>query len=339
MAYFENGDRVAINSGGEAVVTDRLGEGGQGVVYKVKYGNAFYALKWYLPGKIQEPKRFYDNLENNAKRGAPTGAFLWPKFLTTQQNGSFGYLMDLRPNGYKDFGDFLLARTHFSGFDAVTNAALNIVNGFRELHRAGLSYQDLNDGNFFINPATGDVLICDNDNVAPYGENLGIAGKARFMAPEVVTHKKMPDIHTDRFSLAAVLFMMLFLSHPLEGQQTMVPCMTEELEYKFYGTGPVFIYDDNDGRNRPVPGVNANVIKIWPVYPEFIREAFKTAFSYKMLVDDPEHRITESEWQKLFVRLRDQTVECACGKRPSPIFTLSFQIVQSVDKSCRPHSC
>ena len=30
----------------------------------------------------------------------------------------------------------------------------------------GYSYQDLNDGNFFINPQSGDVLICDNDNVA-----------------------------------------------------------------------------------------------------------------------------------------------------------------------------
>ena len=29
-----------------------------------------------------------------------------------------------------------------------------------------MSYQDLNDGNFFIDPQTGKVLICDNDNVA-----------------------------------------------------------------------------------------------------------------------------------------------------------------------------
>lgn len=33
-------------------------------------------------------------------------------------------------------------------------------------------------------------MICDNDNVAPYGENLGIAGKCRYMAPEVVIGKR-----------------------------------------------------------------------------------------------------------------------------------------------------
>ena len=58
------------------------------------------------------------------------------------------------------------------------------------------------------------MLICDNDNVAPYGDNLGIAGKCRYMAPEVVLGKKRPDLHTDRFSLAVVLYLLLFLNHP-----------------------------------------------------------------------------------------------------------------------------
>ena len=36
-----------------------------------------------------------------------------------------------------------------------------------------------------IHPETGDVLICDNDNVAPEGVTSGILGKARYMAPEL----------------------------------------------------------------------------------------------------------------------------------------------------------
>ena len=69
--------------------------------------------------------------------------------------------------------------------------SLDICCAFRALHLKGLSYQDLNDGNFFINGETGRVLICDNDNVAPDGDNTtGIRGKARYMAPEVVSGKK-----------------------------------------------------------------------------------------------------------------------------------------------------
>ena len=59
------------------------------------------------------------------------------------------------------------------------------------------------------------------------------------MAPEVVMGKKRPDIHTDRFSLAVVLYLLLFLNHPLEGKKTMCPCLTEQLERKFYGSEPV----------------------------------------------------------------------------------------------------
>ncbi len=64
------------------------------------------------------------------------------------------------------------------------------------------------------------MLICDNDNVSEYGDNSGIAGKCRYMAPEVVRHEAKPSIHTDRFSLAVVLYKMLFVEHPLEGKRT-----------------------------------------------------------------------------------------------------------------------
>ncbi|GHT94654.1 hypothetical protein FACS1894141_1740 [Spirochaetia bacterium] len=83
----------------------------------------------------------------------------------------------------------------------MVNATLWITEGFRELHRKGYRCQDLNDGNFFIKAQNGDVLICDNDNVSEYGKNSGIAGKARYMAPEVVLGKGQPGIKTDGFSL------------------------------------------------------------------------------------------------------------------------------------------
>ena len=178
----------------------------------------------------------------------------------------------------------------------------------------GYSYQDLNDGNFFVNPKTGDVLICDNDNVAPYGENLGIAGKCRYMAPEVVMGKKRPDSHTDRFSLAVVLYMLLFLNHPLEGKRTMCPCLTEELERKFYGSDPVFVWDSSNDTNRPVRGVHTNEIKLWPLYPEFVRKTFEKAFSHEVMVgNDTTPRVIEKEWQEVFTTLRDLTVKCSCG--------------------------
>ena len=314
MKEFQRGQRIRTASGGELEVIQKLGEGGQGIVYKVNYNGKQLALKWYFANKLRDADTFYRNIQNNIKQGAPTRAFLWPLEITEYYEGSFGYLMDLRPSEYKDFSLFLLAKVRFANINAIINAALCITNGFRELHNRGYSYQDLNDGNFFVNPQNGDVLICDNDNVAPYGENLGIAGKCRYMAPEVVMGKKRPDNHTDRFSLAVVLYMLLFLNHPLEGRKTMCPCLTEELERKFYGSDPVFVWDPSNDANRPVRGVHTNEIKLWPVYPEFVRKTFEKAFSHEVMVgSDTTHRVIEKEWQEVFTALRDVTIKCSCG--------------------------
>lgn len=323
MREFQNGDRIGTKSGGELEITEKLGEGGQGVVYKVRYNGKEMALKWYFGFEDEEKAdKFYDGLNSNIglKEKAATDAFLWPLELTEKKTETahdgrkrvcFGYIMELRPKDYRDFSKFLLAKVKFSSIDAVTNAALNIIEGFRKLHQAGLSYQDLNDGNFFINPQTGDVLICDNDNVSEYGEYSGIAGKARYMAPEIVTGEGKPSKKTDWFSLAVVLYMMLFLDHPLEGKKTMCPCLTEEYERKFYGSEPVFVYDPDDDSNRPVRGVHVNEIRLWDCYPRFIKEEFQKAFSKQCMTKaGADDRVMEKEWQEVFVRLRDATVRC-----------------------------
>ena len=312
--YYPKGYKVPLANGAYAQIIEKLGEGGQGVVYKVSMGGKEYALKWYHKGAIQSPRKFYANLENNIKKGAPTKAFLWPQYLTKQIGDSFGYIMELRPGNYREFSEFLLAKVHFASLTAAVNAALNITNGFRQLHRNGFSYQDLNDGNFFIDPATGEVLICDNDNVAPYGESLGIAGKARYMAPEVVRNITRPNVMTDRFSLTVVLFRLLFLDHPLEGRRVVeAPCLTEELELKFYGKTPVFVYDPLDNSNRPVRGVHANVVRFWPMYPKFIRDKFVEALSQEAM-HGQKSRPTDNDWQQCFTRLRDCIVTCSCGE-------------------------
>lgn len=331
MKEFQKGQRIKTVSGGELEVIQKLGEGGQGVVYKVNYNGKPLALKWYFGNKLNNADKFYRNIQNNIKQGTPTGAFLWPLEITEYFEGSFGYLMELRPPEYKDFSLFLLAKVHFANIEALINTALCITNGFRELHNRGYSYQDLNDGNFFVNPKTGDVLICDNDNVAPYGENLGIAGKCRYMAPEVVMGQKRPDSHTDRFSLAVVLYMLLFLNHPLEGKRTMCPCLTEELERKFYGSDPMFVWDPANDANRPVRGVHTNEIKLWPLYPAFVRKTFEKAFSHEVMVgNDTTHRVIEKEWQEVFTTLRDLTIKCSCG---------SETFIDPSQQSCRCINC
>jgi len=297
----------------KVVVDHLLGEGGQGAVYRVEYDGTAKALKWYSGKKFKDPEKFYANLENNIKNGKLTNAFLWPEDLTEYDGEAFGYIMDLRPGDYKDFSKFLIGKEGFASITAMTNAALHITAGFRELHLKGYSYQDLNDGNFFINPKDGDVLICDNDNVSEYGKNSGIAGKARYMAPEIVAKHAKPDIKTDRFSLSVVLFLLWTNNHPLEGKAACPVCMDAKHEKTIYGENPVFIYDPEDNSNRPVQGLHKGAITRWPFLPVYLRDEFVKAFSKDVLMD-PANRIIEQEWLRIFIRMRSEIYKCACGE-------------------------
>ncbi len=306
MSELKPGAVVHLTNGQTATVEKELGRGGQGIVYTVDLNGKKMALKWYL---TKPNENFYKNLKVNIENGAPSSVFIWPEYLTKVENDSFGYIMRLRPRDYYEFGTFLLAKHSFDSFYAITVAAMDICEGFRELHAQGLSYQDLNDGNFFINPHTGHVLICDNDNVFPHKHKSGIRGKARYMAPEVVNGHD-PDAHSDKFSLSVILFLLFYGNHPFEGKRVAAcPCMTENDEKKFYGTEMNFIYNPVDKSNIPVRGIHNNVIRLWPIFPELLRKTFISEFSADKLAN-PTKRLTELQWLSVITSIRDSLIIC-----------------------------
>ena len=341
------GQSVEMEYGGKAKILKVLGSGGQGIVYLADFNGKRYALKWYDVDKISNPQAFRKNIERNIHDGPPSDKFLWPKYLTkANDNGTFGYLMDLRPEGYDSFVDILnmyklhvdpvtgMARkctVQFKSLFSLITAVINIVNAFRQLHRAGKSYQDLNDGGFFINVETGDVLVCDCDNIAPDGYNFGIGGKPGYMAPEIVRGIAKPNVQTDKYSLAVVLFKLLFRGDPMEGEKVVKDiCLTEASELKHYGKEAVFVFHPGDSSNRPVRGIHDNVIKFWNIYPEYIRLAF--TYTFTVGIGEPNKRIIENEWQKLFIRLRSEIISCPCGRTT---FASSFEKLENDNYRCQ----
>lgn len=318
MAELPIGAELKTDGFRKVKVIKELGRGGQGIVYQVSMDGKTKALKWYHESAIKDKKQFYENLKNNVQIGSPANCFLWPQdSVVSKEYRSFGYIMDLRPSEYIGMPKFLL-KQRFDSFQARADAMINIVNGFRILHNQGFSYQDLNDGNFFINPHNGDVLICDNDNVSYPGYSTGILGKSRYMAPEIVLGQKMPDKATDRFSLALLLFELACKAHPLEGAGATPPCMTPSIEKKIYGSNPVFIFDPTNASNRPVRGVHVNAIRMWPQLPDYLRNAFERAFSKDAMTYKPETksyagaRIIERDWLIILTQFRNSIVPCSC---------------------------
>lgn len=154
---------------------------------------------------------------------------------------------------------------------------------YQKLHTMGYSYRDISFGNMFFDPDTGDVLICDNDNVSANGiDNSSVYGTPRFMAPEIVMGQAKPSRNTDLYSLAVLLFYMFMMGHPLEGKlEAEIKCMDIHAMNKLYGKNPIFIYDPNDKSNRPVKGYQDNVIIYWELYPQVIRDLFIKSFEIR----------------------------------------------------------
>ncbi len=306
------GDKIPLELGGYAEVKAVLGSGGQGTVYRAVFRDKEYALKMYFKNKLKRPEIFRENLSLLAEDSEVSPSFVMPLMLTENTREGFGFLMELIPEGYAPFSDILNARVKFSGLYPIVNAAIRIASAFRELHNSGKSYQDLNDGGFFIRPSDGDIRICDCDNIAPYGDSLGIAGKPGYMAPEIVRGEKAPDKLTDRYSLAVLLFRLLLRGDPLEGSRVLKSvCLTEEAERRHYGFEPMFVYDPDDDSNRPVRGVHNNIIKFWRIMPDYIREAF--TYSFTVGLQSPEKRLIEKQWLDLLIRLRGDICACTCG--------------------------
>ena len=302
---------LLATSGRVCSVGRLLGEGGEGQVYEGRLpgDDTPYALKWYHPEQASEARR--RALTTLIDIGPPDDRFLWPLELAYQPGSdTFGYLMPLRPARFHGLGEFLARRVD-AEFRELTIAGLQLAHCFLQLHSKGLCYRDISYANVFFDETTGDVLICDNDNVGIDGEQTLILGTPYFMAPEIVRREAMPSANTDRFSLAVLLFYMFMLDHPFLGEaESDEPALTE-----IFGTRPVFIFDPEDHSNRPVEGVHRNALFFWPMFPSFVRALFTRSFTGG--VTDPVNgRVRESEWRRSLARLHDSVVRCrACGSQ------------------------
>lgn len=305
------GQTVRAEPSGMSCTAERLlGAGGQGEVYKASLGGESVALKWFFPQMATPEQRAA--IELLVRKGSPSEHFLWPIELAVEENvQGFGYVMSLRPPRFKNIVDLMKRRIEPS-FRALATVGFNLAHNYLLLHSQGFCYRDISFGNAFFDPDSGDVLICDCDNVAvDGGGTLGVLGTPRFMAPEVVRGEAVPSIETDLFSLAVLIFYMLVVHHPLEGKrETEIKCLDLPAMNKLYGTEPVFIFDPRDESNRPVPGIHDNALAFWRIYPRFLRDLFARAFT-DGLRDARHGRVRESEWRGQMIRLRDAIFYCS----------------------------
>ncbi|MEV6579647.1 protein kinase [Streptomyces sp. NPDC051582] len=310
----DSGTLLTTDSGLGVEVFDLLGAGGQGEVYRVRTPAGYQALKWYYPACATPAQEGI--VRQLVGRGFDDDRFLWPLDFVADGRGAFGYLMDIRPDRFKGL-PLLFRRQLRTSTRALLKACLYTVEAYQALHSRGIAYRDISWGNIFFDPATGEVLVCDNDNAVVEGDSTGISGTMEFMAPELVRGDPgvTPGTQSDLHSLSVLLFMLLMNHHPLRGRRELaIHCLDEVAEHKLYGRQPLFVFDPQDRSNAPDPTEQATVLATWAAAPDSLRELFTKNFTAGL--HDPSTRVRESQWRDTLRAVLDAVVECAhCGRQ------------------------
>ncbi len=310
-------------SGQPCMVEKFLGGGGQGEVYQAQWAGGSFALKWYYPQTATTDQR--EALNNLVKdQQSPSEAFLWPLDMAFAPGvPGFGYIMRLREPRFKGLLDLMNNRID-PKFRVLVTVGLGLADSFFKLHAKGLCYRDISFGNAFFDPESGEVAICDNDNVTTNrSPKVSVLGTPEFMAPEIVRREALPSRQTDWYSLSVLLFFIFHIHHPLKGKRVLsIHCWDLPSQEKILGTEPLFIFDPDDPSNRAVDRSfnmdgstegGHNALLYWPIFPQFLRDTLLRAFTTGL--KDPENgRVTEGEWRKVLSQLRDAIFYCAwCG--------------------------
>lgn len=303
-------------NGNSLTVKAKLGEGGQGAVYLVSGPRGDQAVKWYNPEQATDDQRraIRDLIQHGPPRGVAGSRFIWPQAVVTAGDPArFGYLMPLIDTGrFAELGEVWAGRKRNPALDVLCEISSKIAGSYRKLHLDGFCYRDIARGNVMFDPASGEVLICDNDNIGVEGHSTcQVWGTLEYMAPELVRDPALPpSTRTDLHSLAVLLFQLWIGHHPLHGElEFKLRCWDLPAKKKIYGFQPVFIFDPDDRCNRlPNDSEYARVARRWDACPLSLRDLFLRAF--KAGLHHPERRVEEGAWLRAFLQLRDGRIAC-----------------------------
>jgi DNA-binding helix-hairpin-helix protein with protein kinase domain len=309
------------DSGKHYLIEKELGSGGQGRVYLVKdaVGSGHYAAKWYKPAKDADGQ--ISQIEDLVRRGAPKVndpgiLFIWPiECLAFQGSEGFGYLMPLIDAGrFHSLNRICHGRVKQPKPPALCRIGQRVAAALDTLHAAGLAYCDINLGNIMLDPATGEIAVCDNDNVVVNNADTPVKGVWEFMAPEVALGQARPNAESDLYSVAVLLYYLWMWEHPMEGRETLKLYSWDiPAKKKYFAESPLFVFHPTNQANTAenVPDLRLHVERWTRLCPPRLKKMFTETFIEA--VHQPARRKRLTDWQRLFLELEANAPTCACG--------------------------
>ena len=301
------GMTIETMKGKKYTLTDVLGFGSQGVVYNEKSGKLL--IKLYYPSDSEQVNS--DVLE---RLSFLSNSKMPPNFVTVLDvinTPYIGYVME-KISGYKPLNSYLVPPQNQNFFEWYSSGhglrerlfiGYIIAKAFGELERENLSYCDISGNNILIRVEKNvSVKMIDVDNIYVGGRGkASVLGTPRYIAPEVINKQKNPDVLSDNYALAVILFELLRVGHPYISDDVLDGTPEDE-EDALAGKYP-YVTDDN----------SMNMLPRDMVFTDKLSELFERCF-----VDGKKDRIKRPsaiEFQHALLDASNKLVRCPSCKR------------------------
>ncbi len=215
-----SGRIIVTMSGQKYKLTKQAGCGAQGVVYEETTGK--FMVKLYYPSGCESiDNDVIERLHFIKDVKTPKNFVMIVDLISSPY---IGYVMD-KVIDHKPLNSYLIPDKSIpfhewynegQGLYGRIFIGYIIAKAFGELERNNLSYCDISGNNILIKIAKGaSIKMIDVDNIYIAGKGkAAVLGTPRYIAPEVISRQKNPDVLSDNYSLAVILFELLRIGHP-----------------------------------------------------------------------------------------------------------------------------
>jgi DNA-binding helix-hairpin-helix protein with protein kinase domain len=297
-----------LRSGQKLTLGRKLGEGGEGAVYEVN-GQPTFVAKIY--GKPLDPKHA-EKLEVVCalRTDKLSNVCAWPIEAIYVNGKACGFVMPLVKKAteiHELFGSAGRKRLFpYADWAFLIHVAKNLAAAVHILHAANIVVGDFNQRNIVVSEdATVKLWDCDSFQVERNGRiHYCTVGVPEFTAPELQSCTSFDGLKRspqhDRFSLAVMIFYLLFLGrHPFSGDPTDPRVNSFELQDAI--ASRKFAYSPNAPRfGVQPPKISPPVRELGLELMPFFVKAFETS-----------DRPSSADWFEILTKLEKDLSRCS----------------------------